>query len=122
MTTEIKIITSLSAVIIFILILAAFGKGCGSDEDVDRQLKKNQEQIDRLQQERDSLEREGDILADSIRAYQDSVLVSDEARARAEYRTRRALDQLANLPRYETLTHDALARRADSLYVHRSTR
>ncbi len=122
MTTEIRIITALSAVIIFILIIAALGKGCGSDPDVDRQLKENQDQIDRLDQVRDSLEREGDVLADSIRIYQDSVHVSDEARVRAESRTRRALDQLANLPRYETLTHDALARRADSLYVHRSTR
>lgn len=117
-----KITPTILLILIITIASFLFGKGCGSDADVDRQLKENQDQIDRLEQKRDSLEREGDVLADSIQIYQDSIRISDEARGRAEFRTRRALDQLANLPHYETLTHDALARRADSLYVHRSTR
>lgn len=96
---------------------AIFGYGCGQGSGVDRKLEENQEQIERLEAEKDSINALRRQASDSLVVFRRRVERADSARTRAETQTAAAYAAIKRLPTYETLTHDALALRADSLYV-----
>lgn len=95
-------------------------EGCGSDPDVDRQLKENQEQIERLETQKDSIEALRGQLADTLAILALRIEDADADREAATRQTRFVLELINSMSSYENLTHDALAEHADSLYLARA--
>ena len=97
-----------------------FGRGCAADEDVERRLEENQEQIERLETQKDSIEALRAQLADTLAILALRIEDADADRETATRQTRLVLELINSMSSYENLTHDALAEHADSLYLARA--
>jgi len=110
----------------YILIVAVFivaffsGRGCADDTNVEEIVRQNALRIEKLQAARDSLRALRATDAEAIETYYRRITVADSVRRIAEGRALAALALLAKMPTYETLSHDDLARRADSLFIARA--
>jgi hypothetical protein len=104
----------LLAVVGVVLFLA--GKSCATDPGIELLLDESKKKTAVLSARVDSLEGLHAKAAGRVLALRDSLMTSDRKRAALASANRRLQNELHTVPRYDTLSSDALARRGIRAY------